>query len=198
MRIFGLTGGIASGKSTVSRMLTELGEHVIDADLLSREVVRPGAPAVDEIRAVFGDAVVREGTVDRAALAAIVFSDEEKRQHLNAIMHPRIGAEFARRTEEITAKGVERVVYEAPLIVENKLHLGMAGLVVVSIPESTQVVRLMRRDGITFAEAQLRLSAQLPLEEKLRAATWVIDNGGTLAATRAQVEELVHTWRRMP
>lgn len=177
-------------------MLAELGEHVIDADIISRDVVQPGAPAVDEIRAAFGDSVIAKDSLDRAKLAAIVFADEAKRRVLNSIMHPRIGAEFARRTEEIAAKGADRVVYEAPLIVENRLHLGMAGLVVVSVPESTQIVRLMRRDGITFAEAQLRLSAQLPLEEKLRAATWVIDNGGSEAATQTQVEDLVAAWRK--
>jgi len=187
MRLVGLTGGIASGKSTVARMFAELGAPVIDADLLAREVVLPGTPGFAAVAARF-PSVVKEGQLDRKALAALVFSDPAERAALNAIVHPLIGAAALARTAELAAAGAKAVLYEAALIVENNLDRGMQGLIVVRVAPEQQLQRLVAREGLSEAEARARLAAQASLEEKLRRATWVIDNGSDLAQTRAQVE----------
>lgn len=191
MRIYGLTGGIASGKSTVARILGELGATLIDADLLARQVVEPGSPALAEIAERFGPEVIGDdGHLDRKKLGAIVFGDDEARAALNAITHPRIGEASQKALAAHAAAGVDPVVYEAALIVENKLYTWMTGLIVVSVPIEVQRQRLMARDDIDEAAAQARLDAQLPLADKVAVADHVIDNSGTLEDTRAQVETL--------
>ncbi len=195
MRIYGLTGGIGSGKSTVAAMLRELGAPVIDADALAREVVAPGSEGLAEVVRAFGAEVLDpSGALDRKKLGAIVFADPARRRRLEGITHPRIAAEAMRRAAALGAEGHAVAFYEAALLVENGSHAGLAGLVVVSAPENVQVRRVRERDGTTEAEARARLAAQLPLAEKLRVATHVIDNAGDLGATRAQVEAL---WRRL-
>ena len=195
MRIYGLTGGIASGKSTVARIFRELGATLIDADELAREVVEPGTPALAEIVARFGPEVMdAEGRLDRKRLAAIVFGDDEARAALNAITHPRIGQASQKAIAEHTRAGVDPVIYEAALIVENKLYTWMTGLIVVSVPVEVQLGRLMDRDTIDEAAAQSRLDAQLSLADKVAVADHVIDNSGTLDETRAQVADL---WSRI-
>jgi dephospho-CoA kinase len=193
VKLYGLTGGIASGKSTVARILRELGATVIDADLLAREVVEPGQPAFEEIRATWPEVIGADGRIDRAKLGEIVFSSAAERAILNGITHPRIGEESARRTQEAEARGEPLAFYEAALIVENRLDEGLDGLVVVSVPEALQLARLKARDGLSEAAARARVAAQLPLAEKVRRATHVIDNGGTPAQTRAAVERLYET-----
>ena len=144
-RIIGLTGGIASGKSTVARHLAELGVPVVDADRLAREVVEPGQPALTELVGEFGaDILNSDGTLDRKRLGAIVFADPGKRARLNAITHPRIAAQGQAEIARHVTAGVPLVIYEAPLIVENGLHLGLGGLIVVSLPEDVQLERVMR------------------------------------------------------
>jgi dephospho-CoA kinase len=194
-RIIGLTGGIASGKSTVAAMLRALGAEVVDADAVAREVVEPGTPALAELRARFGqDILDGDGRLDRKRLGARVFSDPEARAAVNAITHPRIAAESQRRIAAAAAAGADVVVYEAALIVENQLHRGMDALIVVAVPEPVQLSRLMARDGLDEAAARERLAAQLPLADKVAAADHVIDNSGSLDTTRAQVADL---WARL-
>lgn len=187
----GLTGGIASGKSTVARFFAELGIPVVDADRIAREVVEPGSEGLRDIVAEFGeDVLAPDGTLDRKKLAAIVFGDAEARAKLNAITHPRIGALSAQRVTELSESGAPYVVYEAALLVENGIHRGLPALVVVSAKRETQLARMMERDGFTEEEARARLDAQLPLEKKLEVADFVVDNDGDLEATRARVREV--------
>jgi dephospho-CoA kinase len=191
MRVIGLTGGIASGKSTVARMLAELGARVIDADGIAREVVEPGQPAFADIVATFGRDILTEGgTIDRARLGALVFADADKRRALNAITHPRIGAVTQERLAKLRVEGVEVAIYEAALLVENGMHSALDGLIVVACSEATQLARLMQRDGFAEAQARARLAAQLPLGDKIKVADWVIDNDGPAAKTRAQVDRV--------
>lgn len=191
MRVFGLTGGIASGKSTVAALLRELGAPVVDADALAREVVAPGSPGLAEIVARFGDQVLLpDGQLDRKQVGALVFGDDEARQALEAITHPRIAAAGQERLAALRAAGEPVAFYEAALIVEKGLQRGLDGLVVVAVPEPVQIERLRARDGIDAEAARARIRAQLPLADKVAAATHVIDNAGTRASTRRQVEEL--------
>jgi dephospho-CoA kinase len=194
VKLYGLTGGIASGKSTVSRMLRELGAHVLDADVIAREVVEPGTPGLKAVAERFPGVVGPDGRLDRAKLGARVFGDARERAALNALLHPLIGQEFLRRTQELAEAGAERVLYDAPLLIENRLHEGMDGVVLVWVPREVQKARLRARDGLDEAAAEARLAAQLPLDEKRQHATWVVDNSGELGTTRARVEEV---WRAM-
>lgn len=191
----GLTGGIASGKSTVSAMLRELGAEIIDADQVARDVVAPGTPALAEIAERFPGVVSPEGKLDRAALGRRVFSSVEDRASLNAITHPRIQAEVLARTEALAARGAPVAVYDAALLVENGLHHAMdGGVILVAASAETQRARIVARDGLTPADAEARIRAQLPLEEKRRHARWVIENDGDLESLRAQVER---TWQEV-
>lgn len=189
MRFIGLTGGIGSGKSTVAKMFAALGAKVIDADLLAREVVAPGTPGLAQLAARWPDCIA-DGALDRKKLGARIFADPAERAALNAIVHPLIAAETMRRAQAFADAGEKAVLYEAALIVENKLDAGMDGLIVVSVPEPVQLERLVQREKIPEAEARQRLAAQLPLAEKLARATWVVDNSGELEATRAQVARI--------
>lgn len=190
IRVVGLTGGIATGKSTVSRMLRELGVDVIDADAVAREVVEPGTPGLAAVARRFPGVVGLDGRLDRAKLGARVFFDPAERAALNAILHPLIQEEVRRRTAELERQGKSLVVYDAALLIENGLHRSMDAVVVVSAPEDVQRQRLMARDHLTREEADARIASQLPLREKLEHATWVVDNGGAPEATRAQVERI--------
>jgi dephospho-CoA kinase len=192
--IYGLTGGIASGKSTVSRMLRELGAEVLDADVIAREVVEPGTPGLQAVAERFPGVLDASGRLDRAKLGARVFGDPKERAALNAILHPLIGQQFLLRTQELAERGLERVIYDAPLLIENRLHEAMNGVVLVWVPREVQKARLMGRDGLDEAAAEARLAAQLPLDEKRQHATWLVDNSGDLGTTRARVEEV---WRAM-
>ena len=186
--VVGLTGGIASGKSTVARFFGELGVPVVDADQIAREVVAPGSEALAEIVAAFGDAVLApDGSLDRKALAAVVFIDPEARRRLEAITHPRIGAASAARIQQLAATGPPYVLYEASLLVENGLHRGLAALVVVAADEATQLSRLRDRDGLAEEDARARVASQAPLARKLEVADFVIWTDTTLAETRARV-----------
>ena len=198
-RVIGLTGGMASGKSLVARTLRELGVPVIDADELAREVVEPGRPAFQDIVRAFGpEAVAADGTLDRKRVAAIAFADEARRRQLNAATHPRIAALAQERTAAYAAAGEPLVIYEAALLVENKLHHFLDGLIVVKVTPEEQLARAVARDAQGEAAARARIASQLPLEAKLAAATHVIDNSGTPEETRRQVERLVAELRGNP
>lgn len=197
-RVVGLTGGIGSGKSTVARLLAKLGAAVIDADAIVRELQAPGSPLLDEIARAFGPAVIRpEGGLDREALGEIVFRDPEARARLNAIVHPPVAAEMARRTAEALRAGAPLVVLDVPLLLENATtsaeaarRFGLDAVVVVYAPPDVQVERQIEREGYARSEAWRRVCAQRPLAEKRELADYVIDNSGPLEATEAQVRDL--------
>jgi dephospho-CoA kinase len=197
-RVIGLTGGIGTGKSTVARMLAELGAVVIDSDAIVHELQAPGTPLLAEIEAAFGPDVLRpDGSLDRAALGARVFADPAARARLNALVHPAVGRESLRRLEAARASGAELVVVDIPLLFETRVHgtasranLGAEVVVVVYAPRELQIERQLARNGYDRAEAERRLDAQLPIEEKRRLADHVIDNAGSLERTREQVRAL--------
>lgn len=186
----GLTGGVGCGKSTVSSYMAELGIPVIDGDRLSREAVTPGSEAMEAIRRVFGPEVfLPDGRLDRAKMAKLVFSDEDKRQALNAIIHPYVW----KRTEEglITAQndGHRLAVLDMPLLLEIGWQLRSEAVWVVKAPVDMQIRRVCARDGATPEEAMARIRKQMPTENKLHYADVVIDNSHSIAATRRQVRE---------
>jgi dephospho-CoA kinase len=181
VHLFGLTGGIASGKSAVAARLSARHLPVLDADALAREVVQPGTPGLEEIVHAFGRGVLLpDGSLDRKAMAGIVFADDTKRKALNAIVHPRITALSAERAGELAARGEPLGCYEAALIVENGLAPALRPLVVVASPEDLQIARTVTRDGVARDEARARIRAQMPLAEKIKVADYVIENTGTL------------------
>ncbi len=190
-RVIGLTGGIGTGKSTVSRMFERLGAVVIDADAIVHELQAPGTPLLQEMVGAFGASILdAEGALDRAALAELVFRDPEARARLNALVHPRVAAEMARRLHEARAAGAPLVVLDIPLLLETGRG-GFDAVVVVYAPEEVQVRRQMERDGCSRQEAEARVRAQMSIEEKRRRADYVIDNSGTLEETERQVREVV-------
>lgn len=193
--LVGLTGGIATGKSTVSEMLRRLGAEVIDADRLAREVVEPGRPAHAAIVREFGAEVLQaDGTLDRKRLGSIVFADADRRRRLEAITHPAIRARFAERVGELEARGFDGVVvFDAAVLVESGGYKTMDRLVVVVTDEATELARLMARDGIGRDEALGRIRSQMPLAEKARLADYVIDNAGDRTSTEAQVRDVYRT-----
>jgi dephospho-CoA kinase len=187
--VIGLTGGIASGKSSVARMLRELGVAVIDADQLAREVVAHGSDGLREVVDAFGPGVLdSSGELDRAKLGQIVFDDPSARQKLNAITHPRIGRLSAERIAEAQRGPSPYVVYEAALLVETGIHRGFAALIVVAAAETVQLARSMARDSLDENAARARIAAQLPLSAKVEAADYVITNDGDLEALRVETE----------
>ncbi|MCB0219799.1 MAG: dephospho-CoA kinase [Chrysiogenetes bacterium] len=191
MKIFGLTGGIACGKSTVSALLTGHGARVIDADQIARDVVLPGKPAYKDIVAAFGEGVLApDGTLNRPALGKIVFADEKARARLNAITHPRIAQETAQRIQAERAAGTQILIYDAALLVETGGYKMYEALIVVSARPEVQMERLIARDGISEEEARQKIAAQLPLEEKEAVADYVIDNSGTLEELKTRVDAL--------
>jgi len=196
VRIWGLTGNIGSGKSTVARMLAARGIPVVDADQVAREVVEPGRPALVEIDARFPGVLRPDGSLDRKALAGRVFASERDRRDLEAIVHPRIAEEVATRMSALAAAGHRVAVYEAALIVENGLQHGLDGLIVVTAPVAAQIARLRLRDRMSENEARARIAAQLPAEEKAREATVVIDNAGSESDLAASVERLAGRMQR--
>ncbi|MDQ3266298.1 MAG: dephospho-CoA kinase [Myxococcota bacterium] len=190
MRLIGLTGGIASGKSTVSAMFHSLGAPILDADLIAREVVEPGTPALLEIARRFPFAIDAAGRLDRKALGEAVFSRPEERAALNAIVHPRIREAFAEKTRALAQGGARLVIYDAALLFENGLDQAMDEVIVVYVPREVQLQRLMARDGLTLEQAEARLASQLSLEEKAKKAGRVVDNSEAREATWAQVERI--------
>lgn len=196
--MIGLTGGIASGKSTVSRVLKELGAPVIDADLVAKEVIRPGTEAWHELVKTFGEDILNEdGTIDRRRLGDKVFADPGAVRRLNEITHPRILEAIGRRLEEYARSGEDAppgVVIDAPLLIE----AGMVDMVdevwLVVVDQKTQIQRLMARDHFGVEQALNRINAQMPLEKKKRYADVIIDNTGSMRWTRAQV---VREWKRV-
>ena len=194
--LLGVTGGIATGKSTVVGMLREKGAPVIDFDLLARKVVEPDRPAWKDIVAYFGEQVIgADRTLDRKKLGDIVFGDLEKRKKLESFTHPRIFEEFTKELAELVSQNPKPIIQvDVPLLIELNLQYMFHKLLVVYAPEEVQIKRLMERDGISREEAAGKLKAQLPIEEKVGYADFVIHNEGTLEETQKQVDEL---WEKL-
>lgn len=196
--VVGLTGGIGSGKSTVAGMLEKLGTTLIDVDAIVHELQQPGAPLLEEIAAAFGPEVIdARGALEREALGAIVFRDPEARQTLNRIVHPKLGAEVTSRMARARQAGVPLVVLDIPLLFEGRragsrgasaMHFDVT--IVVWVPRETQIERQLQRESYARGEAEHRVDAQMPLDEKRALADFVIDNSGSLASTERQVREI--------
>ncbi|MBH5318482.1 dephospho-CoA kinase [Paenibacillus sp. GSMTC-2017] len=187
--IIGLTGGIASGKSTVSEMLIDLGAKVVDADAVAREIVLPGEPALEAIASLFGQALLQEdGSLNRSALGAIVFKDANALRDLEAITHPAIRKRMQERIHRYAEQDPKQlVVGDVPLLFETKQEHLYEGILVVYVPAKLQIERLMKRNGMTQEEAKRRVSLQLDIEEKRKRGNWIIDNSGSLDDTKKQV-----------
>ena len=191
MLTVGLTGGIGSGKSSVSALLVAHGAVLVDADLNARAVVVRGTPGLAAVVEEFGPTVLTpEGDLDRETLGRIVFSDPERLARLNAILHPLVGAEAARQTEQARAAGARVLVHDVPLLVENGLQDLYDVVVVVAASPQTQLDRLTRLRGMSAEDAQARIDAQAPLAAKLAVADYVIDNDGAPADLAPQVDRL--------
>jgi len=190
--LVGLTGGIGTGKSTVSRMFRDLGSLIIDADLLAREVVEPGEPAYEKIVAEFGKRILEpDGRIDRRKLGALVFGDEAKRKRLEALTHPEIRSRYAGILKELTVQRFDGIViFDAALLVETGRAKSLDCLVVVYADEATQRERLMLRDDISAEETMQKIRSQVPLSEKVRQAHYVVDNSGTREETERRVREV--------
>jgi dephospho-CoA kinase len=189
IRVIGLTGGIATGKSSVARYFVDLAVPVIDADLLARETVLPGTEALKEIVKLFGDKVLtQDGTLDRKYLGSLVFSDKDKRKELEKILHPEIKRLATERIEQFAAAGHKRLIYMAPLIIETGATKHFDEIWVVTVLPEIQIERLMKRDGISRNEAQQIIDSQMPLAEKECHGKVVIDNSGTEEQTRKSLE----------
>ncbi|WP_182879016.1 dephospho-CoA kinase [Microbispora sp. H10949] len=185
----GLTGGIGSGKSEVSRRLAARGAVVVDADKIAREVVEPGTPGLAQIVAAFGEEVLRpDGTLDRERLGSIVFADTEKLRVLNGIVHPRVGERSEQLQREAPDDAV--VVYDVPLLAENKLAPLYDVVIVVDTPDDVRLERLLRSRGMPEADARARIAAQASREDRLRIADIVIGNSGSLDELDAQVDKV--------
>lgn len=188
-RIIGLTGNIASGKSTVAQMLREIGLPVIDADQIAREVVEPGQPALEAIANEFGPSVINaNGALDRAVLRKIAFAHEDKRKRLEAILHPAIARRSEQLFDEYFKKGASHILYEASLLFEAERAQDFDDILVITCDAATQKSRVVARDPSISAElAEQMITSQMPQFEKVRRATWVIENNATTDELRRRV-----------
>lgn len=197
--IIGLTGSIATGKSTITQMFIDLGIKVIDADKIAREVVEKGKPAYEQIVVTFGTDILHEDqTIDRKALGDIVFNDAEKRKTLNNIIHPEIRKEMLRQRDTYVEAEEKCVVLDIPLLFESKLTHFVDKIIVVSTDESVQLTRLMERDQSTKESAEQRIQSQIPIAEKIKKADAVIDNNGTVEESYQQLENILKEWNVFP
>lgn len=193
--LIGLTGGIASGKSTVSKMIEARGIPVIDADQIAREVVEKGSETLQKIVDYFGTEILNEdGTLARKKLGAIVFQDKEKREALNAIIHPAIRKRMLEKKEELLARGEKTIVFDIPLLYENNLFHLVDKVLLVYVDEKTQLKRLMERDRAGEKDAHRRIASQMPLAEKRERADAIIDNSGTIEETEKQLDAILKRW----
>ncbi|MGD9055072.1 MAG: dephospho-CoA kinase [Desulfobacterales bacterium] len=186
MQLIGLTGGIATGKSTVSAMLKKAGAIIIDADRIARDVIKKGLPAYREIVAQFGtEVLLPDGEINRNMLSDIIFNDHQKKQLLNSIVHPYVNEEVNRQIIQIQKTHPNAViVLDIPLLIEAGMHDDLSEIIVVYTPQDIQIQRLMQRDRISEADALARVQSQMSIEEKKQQATLVIDNSGTIENTR--------------
>ncbi len=200
MLIVGVTGGVASGKTTVSRMFEEEGAYLIEADQIARELVQPHSPAWRQITRVFGKEILeKDGTIDRKRLGNQAFSDSGQRRLLNEILHPRIKKEMGKRASKIGRKDPHAiVVFDVPLLVETGFHREVDRVVVITSKETQQIERLKKRAGMSEEETRRIISSQMDLEEKVKAADFVIRNEGSIEEIRRRVREVFQELRRIP
>jgi len=193
VKVIGLTGGIATGKSTVCAILKKAGAVIIDADRIARQVVKKGRPAYREIVENFGDSILLpDGEINRSVLGNIIFTEPQRKQLLNRIVHPHVRREMDRRLNALKNSSPDTiVVLDIPLLFEAGFHKDVDTVVVVYAPEQTQIERLMKRDNISKTDAVARVQSQMPIEEKKDRATIVIDNSGTIEDTRKQTLEIL-------
>ncbi|WP_026771084.1 dephospho-CoA kinase [Sediminibacillus terrae] len=193
--VIGLTGGIASGKSTIAGFLAEWNIPIIDADIISRQVVEKGETAYERIVDVFGEEVLlSDGNLDRGKLGKLIFRDKEKREQLNDIVHPAVREKMLEQRDAFAAKGEEAVVLDIPLLYESSLTHFVDKVLVVYVDEETQRRRLMNRNGFSEEEATERMTAQMPLDKKAKMADEIIDNNGTIESSRQQLLTILKKW----
>ncbi|WP_439442569.1 dephospho-CoA kinase [Listeria aquatica] len=192
----GLTGSIATGKSTVSKMLQNEKIPVIDADLVAKKVVEKGTVGLKKIVSTFGDEVLSKGTLNRAKLGEIIFHDSKKREQLNKIVHPLVRKEMLQERDRLFKSGETFVVLDIPLLYESQLTDLVDQVLVVMTTEEVELTRLMARNELSREEALARIATQMPIRDKAKLADFVIDNSGTLKETREQVNELLHQLKR--
>ncbi|QKE75367.1 dephospho-CoA kinase [Arthrobacter citreus] len=192
-KIFGLTGSIASGKSTVSNFLKQLNVPIVDADVIAKEVVEIGQPAYEMIKEAFGSEILLEsGEINRPLLGSIIFNNKEKRLQLNGIVHPEVRREMKKQADRYINQGEPLVILDIPLLYEgNSIEL-VEKVIVVTVSEENQLKRLMERNGLSKEDALLRIGSQIPVKEKADRADYVIDNNGDLEDTKRQVKDLLN------
>ncbi|MFX3618043.1 MAG: dephospho-CoA kinase [Sporolactobacillus sp.] len=191
----GLTGGIASGKSTVADWLKAQNFPLIDADKIAKQVVEPGEEGLKKIAAHFGRAVLQaDGSLDRKRLGDLIFADQEQRDQLNQLLHPLIRREMLRTVSDYEKNGAEVVFLDIPLLFDSGLEDWVDRTIVVFVPAEVQLQRLIKRNHLTEQQARARIASQMPLAEKRRRATAVIDNCGTILQTRQQIQKLLERW----
>lgn len=194
-RVIGITGGIASGKSSVSTFIKELGFSVIDADVVAREVVEPGEEAYHEIVKEFGESILMpEGDINRAKLGDLIFNNEDKRLKLNSIVHPAVRKRMRELAEKAFQDGAETVFMDIPLLFESKLTFMVEKTLLVYVDEAIQLARLMNRNSLSEKDALARIASQMPLKEKKALADAVVDNNGDLEETKEQVRRVLTNW----
>ncbi|NSL51520.1 dephospho-CoA kinase [Calidifontibacillus erzurumensis] len=194
--IIGLTGGIASGKSTVAKMLKNYGIPIIDADVIAREVVEVGEEAYYKIVEAFGKDILHEdGTIHREKLGAIVFNDEEQRKKLNSIVHPAVRTRMNELKQKYIEGGEKTIVLDIPLLFESKLTHLVDKIILVYVDYDVQVKRLMERNHFTREQAEARIKAQMPLKDKISLADAVLYNNGTISETEKQLAEVLKKWQ---
>ncbi|GEN85597.1 dephospho-CoA kinase [Oceanobacillus sp. FSL W8-0428] len=193
--VIGLTGGIASGKSTVAKMFAELDIPVIDADVIAREVVEPGEEPYKRVVEVFGKEILNpDGSINRPKLGSIIFSNEDKRKQLNQIVHPAVRKQMLKKKEDYIEQGEKCVVLDIPLLFESKLTSLADQILVVFVDAETQRKRLLERNQLTEQEAMDRIGSQMPLEEKAKLADELIDNNHTIEESKNQLLDLLRKW----
>lgn len=191
VRTIGLTGGIGSGKSTVTALLRSRGVPVLDADEVVRDLERPGAEGLRRLVEAFGPGILQpSGELDRGALGRLVFADREARRRVEAILHPLVRERMAAEQAEASARGARVVVHDIPLLFEARDPAGFDATVLVYAPPEVQRRRLIEQRGMTPEDVEARMRAQLPMEEKRRLATYVIDNSGSLEDLEAEVDRV--------
>jgi dephospho-CoA kinase len=200
VQVIGLTGGIATGKSTVSAILKNAGAVIIDADRIARRVVKKNLPAYRQILAHFGESVLLpDGEINRAALGNLIFNDSRKKQLLNSIVHPHVRKETDRRLRHIAKNNPNAlVILDIPLLLEAGMRKDLSEVIVVYAPEDIQIKRLMERDHISQEDALARIRSQMPIEKKKSLATMVIDNSGPIEDTRKQTLEILQRLKQPP
>ncbi len=190
MKVIGLTGGIASGKSTASAYFRELGAVIVDADAISRASTRRGGAAFEAVCAAFGDILGADGEIDRRKLGGIVFADEDARRKLNSIVHPAVMAESRAQIENARASGVKMCILDVPLLFETGMEKLCDETWLIYVPREEQIRRMAERDGLDAAAAAARIDSQMPLEEKLKRADVAIDSSDTIEQTREKLRRL--------